>query len=91
MKNFSDYESMAMFNLSDAECAVIKERFDNIVDGFSALDAYDVDDVEPAITVLDLQNVMRKDVAISTITREDVLKNAPEQNDGYFQVPAAIE
>jgi len=91
MKNFSNYESTAMLNLSDVERNMIKKRFDDIVDGFSVLDAYDAETVKPVSTVLDLQNVMREDIVNSSATREDVLKNAPEQNDGYFQVPAAIE
>jgi len=40
---------------------------------------------------LDSSNVMREDVASKLISRDELLKNAPEQHDGYFQVPAAIE
>jgi len=91
VKNITDYENTAMLDFSESERDVIKKRFDSIVDSFSALDAYDTDGVEPAFTVLDTQNIMRDDVAVSTATREEVLANAPEQNDGYFQVPATIE
>ena len=91
MKVFSDYESMAMLNLSDDERVMLKERFEEIAGGFSALDAIDVEGVEPLVTVLDLHSVMREDVSAELIQREELLSNAPEQHDGYFQVPAAID
>jgi len=82
---------MAMLELSDAERVRIKERFDALVDGFCALDAFEVDGVEPLVSVLDLRNVMREDVASKLMTRDELLANAPEQLDGYFQVPATID
>ena len=91
LRAFSDYESMAMLDLSDDERLRLKERFDEIAGGFSALDAYDVDGVKPLISVLDLNNIMREDVFVKSILREELLSNAPEQHDGYFQVPAAID
>ena len=91
MKNITDYGNTAMFAFSDEERNIIEERFNNIVDKFTAFDAYDTDGVEPAFTVLDLKNVMREDLVMNNMARDEVLANAPEQNDGYFQVPAAIE
>ena len=91
MRDITDYESMAMLELSEDERALLKARFDEIADSFSALDAFDTDDVQPLVNVLDLQNVMREDISSKTIARDDLLKNAPEQHDGYFRAPAAIE
>jgi len=88
MPNFEDYEKMAMLDLSDTERAHLRARFDEIVSGFSVLDAYDTDGVEPLVTVLDLQNIMREDIAIKTISRDELLENAPEQHDGYFRAPS---
>ena len=91
LRAFSDYESMAMLELSDAERLRLKERFDEIVGGFSALDAFDTVGVEPLFSVLDLHSVIREDVVAKKLSREELLANAPEQHDGYFQVPAAID
>jgi len=82
---------MAMLDLSEPERARLMERFDEITGGFSMLDDYDTDGVEPLVSVLDLHNVLRDDIAVKFVSREALLENAPEQNDGYFQVPAAIE
>ena len=91
MSSFADYESMAMLELSESERSELEKRFGEIADGFSALDAFDVDGVEPLVTVLDLHNVLREDVSAKFLSRDELLKNAPEQHDGCFQVPAAID
>jgi len=91
MRKFTDYESMVMLGLTDDERNVLTERFENVVGEFTVLDDIDVSGVLPLVSVLDLQNVMREDVAEKVISRDELLKNAPEQNDGYFMVPAAID
>ena len=86
-----DYENMAMLDLSESERVSLKERFDEVADGFSAIDAFDTSGVDPLVSVLDLHNVLREDVPAKFMPREELLKNAPEQHDGYFQVPATID
>ena len=82
---------MAMLELSDAERLRLKERFDEISGGFSALDSYDTDGIKPLVSVLDSFSILREDVAVKKLSREELLKNAPEEHDGYFQVPATID
>ena len=80
-----------MLCLSDDERVVLMERFDAISDGFSALDAYDTDGALSLVSVLELKSVLREDVSEKFISREELMANAPESFDGYFQVPAAID
>jgi len=91
MRCFKDYENMAMLDLPDSERVRLAARFDEIVGGFAALDDYDTDGVSPLVSVLDVNNVLREDVAVKLFTRDEVLANAPEKHDGYFQVPATID
>jgi aspartyl-tRNA(Asn)/glutamyl-tRNA(Gln) amidotransferase subunit C len=91
MRKFTDYESMAMLDLPESERVILMVRFDEITGGFAALDAFDTGDVEPLVSVLDFHSVLREDEAVKFISRDELLKNAPEQHDGYFQVPAAID
>ena len=91
MRNFTDYESMAMFDLSEAERDLLRECFEEIAEGFSAIDAFDTDGAEPLVSVLDLHSVLREDTAKKFISRDELLKNAPERHEEYFQVPAAID
>ena len=91
LRDFIDYESMVMLELSETERMKLKESFEKITDGFTALDSYDTNGVESLVTVLNVFNVLREDIQVKFITREELLKNAPEQHDGYFQVPATID
>jgi len=91
---FDDYASMAMLELSEAERVVLRKRFEDITGGFDALEAYDdviINSAAPLVSVLDLNNVLREDTAVKCFSREELLKNAPEQHDGYFQVPGAVD
>ena len=85
------YEAMAKLNLPETERQWVKDRAEKLMDSFSALENIDTTNTEPLVTVLNIQNVMREDEAKKFITREELLSNAPEQYDGYFQVPKTLE
>jgi len=85
------YEAMAKLDLSEEERQLISNRVDSFIDGFSALEGIDTSGVEPLVTVLDFQNVLRDDIVKKTITREELLSNAPDKYDGYFRVPKTID
>jgi len=91
MKSFTGYENMVMLDLSESKRLRLSERFEEIVAGFSELDAFDVSGVEPLVSVLDLHSILREDISSKSLSRDELLKNAPVQNDGYFEVPAAID
>ena len=55
------------------------------------MEKVDTDGVEPLVTVLDLKNVLREDVSSQLVSRDTLLENAPEEYDGYFQVPKTID
>ena len=90
MKNIQDYEAMAKLDLSDDERQRISVLVDELLDSFNVLSSIDTDGVEPLYTVLDVQNVLREDICTKTLSREELLANAPMQHDGYFQVPKTV-
>ena len=47
----------------------------------------DTTNVKPMAHAFDIVNVMREDKVISEITRDELLKNAPEEENGFFKVP----
>ena len=90
MQNIKDYEMMAKLDLSDAEREQIAAMAKRLIDSFEALADIDTEGVEPLVTVLDVQNVFRKDSCTKMFTREEILANVPMQCDGYFQVPKTL-
>ena len=91
MKDIKKYEAMAKIDLPEAERQWVSGRAEKLIESFSALESIDTAGTEPLVTVLNIQNILRNDVAIKIITREELLSNAPEQYDGYFQVPKTLD
>lgn len=85
------YESMTKILLSESERSEISAQADKLVSSFAALESINTSNVDVLFTVLDIKNVFRDDVAVKEISKETLLSNAPEQYDGYFQVPKTLE
>ena len=90
MQNIQNYEAMMKFNLPETEREWISGCADMLTDSFNALTGIDTSDAEPLVTVLDINNILREDIASKMLSREELLANAPEQYDGYFQVPKTL-
>ena len=58
---------------------------------WEALAQVDTADVERMVHVRPMVNVMREDVASQPFSREDLLAQAPESMDGYWQVPQILQ
>ena len=84
------YEKMMMFDLPDDERVELGRRFDAIASGFEALGQADTDGGEPLVTVLELSNVLREDIPEKLITRDELLSNAPERQDGFVKAPGTL-
>lgn len=90
-KTLSAYENMAKLSLTEDVRQWVIDSFNTLEDSFKKLDSIDTEGVEPLFTVLDLKNVLREDVSAKFIERDELLSNAPEEYDGYFQVPKTLE
>jgi aspartyl-tRNA(Asn)/glutamyl-tRNA(Gln) amidotransferase subunit C len=87
----STFEKMAKFNLAVDEHEWIMAQLDMLTEDFSLLNSMDTTDIEPLVTVLPMTNVFREDICEKKFERTTILANAPEQYDGYFQVPKTFE
>ena len=81
---------LARLSLSDEELASATHQLGDMLDHFADIDALDLDDVEPMMQPTPLANVMREDVPLDTLDRDEVLAEAPEAEDGRFRVPPII-
>ncbi|MCL2391160.1 MAG: Asp-tRNA(Asn)/Glu-tRNA(Gln) amidotransferase subunit GatC [Oscillospiraceae bacterium] len=91
MLEINGYEAMAMLDLDEAERKQLAMHIEGLKESFSALDSVDTSGILPLVSVPQLQNVLREDVADKMMSRDEILKNAPEQYDGYFQVPGTLD
>ena len=91
MENIKEFEATAKLSLPESERKTISGKAEMLIKSFNELENAGADGLEPMVTVLDIQNVLRRDVSVKKFTREEMLKNAPEQYDGYFQAPKTID
>ena len=91
MQDIKDYEAMAKLDLPEDQQQWISARADMLTESFKAIQGIDTSGVQPLVSVLRVQNVLREDIAAKMISREELLSNAPEQYDGYFQAPKTLD
>lgn len=82
---------LARLTLTDGEVELYAKQLSEILEYVNLLDELDVEKVEPMSHVLDMVNVMREDKALPSLSREEVMKNAPDHDGTYFKVPRVIK
>lgn len=83
--------SLARLSLTEAEIEKTKEELGSILSYMDILNRLDTSGVEPLSHVLPLHNVFREDEVQPSYPREELLANAPEEDDGAFRVPKTVE
>ena len=82
---------LAKLSFQDEELDKMAQDMQSILNFAREINALDTADVKPMEHVLPIQNVLRTDGEPLPFSREELLKNAPEQMDGCFMVPKVIE
>lgn len=83
--------NLARLEFDEEQIEKFTKQLDDIISLAESLNEVDTTNVEPTSHVLDIRNVLREDKAKPGLSREEVLKNAPDQKDGQFRVPSIIE
>jgi aspartyl-tRNA(Asn)/glutamyl-tRNA(Gln) amidotransferase subunit C len=82
---------LARIAVNDAEAPHLQDEINAILKFVEALDAVDVEGVEPMTSVIPMRLPMREDVVTDGEIAPLVLANAPLTEDGFFLVPKVIE
>ena len=82
---------LARLKFDDSEKESIKKDLQNMIAFADKLNELNLDGVEPMIHMSDEVNVLRDDIVKGSVSREDALKNAPEHDDKFFNVPKVIK
>jgi len=82
---------MAKLRLTEDERGWAEKIFADLETRFGALAEIDTEGVEPLVSVLDMENVFREDIASQLVPREELLARAHETYDGYFEVPKTLD
>jgi aspartyl-tRNA(Asn)/glutamyl-tRNA(Gln) amidotransferase subunit C len=81
---------LARLGLTDAELARLEGQLNTILDRYAKLAELDTDAIPPTAQTIELENILRDDVALPSLPAEAVLANAPERDGDFFVVPAIL-
>ena len=81
---------LSRLDLTTDEITVMTAQLDSMLEHFADMDALDLAQVEPMTQPFPLQNVLREDVVVPGLDRDEVLAVAPAAEDGRFRVPPII-
>ena len=81
---------LARLGLAEEELARLEGQLNHILDQYAKLAELDTDAIPPTAQVIELENILREDVARPSLPAEDVLANAPEREGDSFVVPAIL-
>lgn len=83
--------ALARVGLTPEEMERMRDQLSDVLDHISMLQEVNTDDILPTAQVIQQQNVMRDDVVRPSLPLEQVLHNAPDQEDGYLRVNAVLD
>ena len=81
---------LARLHLSEEELATFTGQLDAVLDHAADVEALDLDHVPPTSHPYPLTNVLRDDVVVPSLDRDEVLAQAPEVEDHQFKVPPVL-
>ncbi|HYO41670.1 MAG TPA: Asp-tRNA(Asn)/Glu-tRNA(Gln) amidotransferase subunit GatC [Candidatus Limnocylindrales bacterium] len=81
---------LARLGLIPDELGRLEGELNHILEQYARLAELDTDHIPPTAQVIELENILRDDVARPSMAPEAVLANAPERDGDAFVVPAIL-
>ena len=82
---------LSRLQLNDSEAEAMKQDLTKILDFVAAIEAMDLEGIEPLVYMTDRENVLREDQPEAVMTHAQAMKNAPDADSDYFRVPRVVE
>ncbi len=81
---------LARLGLTDAELGRLEGQLNHILDQYAILVAVPTDHIAPTAQTIELENILRDDVARPSLDPEDVLANAAAREGDFIVVPPIL-
>ncbi|RXK83045.1 Asp-tRNA(Asn)/Glu-tRNA(Gln) amidotransferase subunit GatC [Filimonas effusa] len=88
---FDQLAHLSRLQFNEAERAEIKTDLQRMISFVDKLNEVDTTGVPPLLHMSNAINVWREDKVTAGEGRDQALLNAPEQQNGFFQVPKVIK
>ena len=82
--------ALARLELTDEELDLFTGQLAAVLDHAADVEALDTEGVPPTAHPLELENVLREDVVRPSLSRDEVLAEAPSSEEGRFRVPPVL-
>ncbi|WP_278960171.1 Asp-tRNA(Asn)/Glu-tRNA(Gln) amidotransferase subunit GatC [Lactobacillus apis] len=81
---------LSRLEIDEKEIGKVTEQMGSIINMADQLSEVDTEGVEETVQVVDRDTVFREDKPEHWETREELMKNVPEQANGFIKVPVII-
>lgn len=90
-KEVEHVAKLARLELTEDEKEKFTRQFSNILDYFNQLSEVNTENIEPMAHAIPMVNVMREDKVKLSYSRDEIIANAPLEENGFFKVPRITE
>jgi aspartyl-tRNA(Asn)/glutamyl-tRNA(Gln) amidotransferase subunit C len=81
---------LARLGLTEEELARLEGQLNHILDQYAILANVPTDHIAPTAQTIELENILRDDVARPSLSLDDVLSNAAMHDEASIVVPAIL-
>ena len=82
---------LARLGLTNDELGRLEGQLNHILDQYAILAQLDTEAIPPTAQTIELENILRDDVAQPSLPVEAVLANAPAREGDYIRVPPVLD
>ncbi len=87
IKDVEHVAKLARLELTEEEKELYTKQLGDVLKYVDQMNEVDTTNVKPMTQVIDFVNVMRDDEVVYEQTKEELMANAPEEENGFFKVP----
>ena len=87
IKDVEHVAKLARLDITEDEKEKFTKQLGDVLKYVQMMDEVDTTGVTPMAHAFDIVNVMREDEVLHEQTKEELMKNAPEEENGFFRVP----
>lgn len=91
VKDVEYVAELARLKFDEENSKKLTRDLNEILGYVNKLNELDTNSIKISINPVYIENAFREDELKESLTREDVLQNAPQRENGYFKVPKVIE
>ena len=81
---------LARLGLTADELSLLEGQLNHILDQYAKLAELDTEAIPPTAQTIELENILRDDIASESLPPEAVLGNAAERDGDFIVVPAIL-